>query len=45
VGVIVEQWDAEHFEVEFVDAHGKTIGFSAVPKSDLLRLYFTPKAA
>ncbi|MBP9151465.1 MAG: DUF4926 domain-containing protein [Flavobacteriales bacterium] len=45
VGVIVGEWNAEFFEVEFVDIHGETIGFSAVPKADLLRLYFSPKAA
>ncbi len=45
VGVIVEEWDADHFEVEFVDTHGKTIGLSAIPKSHLLRLYFNTKAA
>lgn len=45
VGVIVEEWDAEHFEVEFVDAKANTIGFSAVSKAELLRLYFNPKAA
>lgn len=45
VGVVVGEWNTDHFEVEFVDVHGETIGFSAVPKTDLLRLYFSPKAA
>ncbi len=45
VGVIVGEWNAEFLEVEFVDVRGETIGFSAVPKADLLRLYFSPKAA
>tara|TARA_R110002072_G_scaffold157529_1_gene308192 strand:- start:92 stop:304 length:213 start_codon:yes stop_codon:yes gene_type:complete len=45
VGVLVGEWDADHFEIEFVDVHGETIGFAAVPKADLLRLHFSPKAA
>jgi len=45
VGVVVDQWDNSHFEVELVDDSGSTLGQLAASEQDLMLLHFRLRAA
>lgn len=38
VGVIVEEWEPNRFEVEFADLEGRTYSLAAIEAEDLLPL-------
>jgi hypothetical protein len=45
VGTIVHIYEPDTFEVEFVDAEGRTYGMATLNSSHLLRLRYEPVAA
>jgi hypothetical protein len=40
VGTIVEVYEADVFEVEFVDSQGKTYALETIDASQLMKLYY-----
>lgn len=42
VGTIVEVYEPDFFEVEFVDLQGKTYAIETISSSQLMQLYYQP---